>query len=48
MRSKLNSFDYGSATIPLKDSTFLDNLNTFKPAGYPTFTQRASFRVRAI
>ncbi|GAA0764790.1 NPP1 family protein [Ideonella azotifigens] len=39
MRSKLNSFDYGSATIPLKDSNFLGNLNTYKPSGYPTFTQ---------
>ena len=38
MRSLLNGFDYGSATIPLKDSNFLGNLNTYKPAGYPTFT----------
>lgn len=37
MRALLNSFDYGSATIPLKDSNFLDNLNRFKPASYPEF-----------
>ena len=38
MRAKLNAYDYGSATIPLKDSNFLNNLNTYKPAGYPSFT----------
>lgn len=38
IRSLLNGFDYGSATIPLRDSNFLGNLNTYKPAGYPTFT----------
>lgn len=39
MRTKLNAYDYGSATIPLKDSNFLTNLNTYKPSTYPTFTQ---------
>lgn len=41
MRDRLNSFDYGSATIPLKDGgyTFLNNLNHFKPPDYPLFTQ---------
>ncbi|PLK50574.1 NPP1 family protein [Uliginosibacterium sp. TH139] len=39
MRANLNSFDYGSASIPLKDSNFLSNLNTYKPASYPSFTQ---------
>jgi len=39
MRIKLNSFDYGSATIPLKDSNFLTNLNKYKPSSYPQFTQ---------
>jgi hypothetical protein len=39
MRAKLNTFNYGSATIPLRDSNFLSNLNTYKPAGYPAFTQ---------
>ena len=37
MREKLNSFDYGSATIPLKDSNFWFNLNRFKPLIYPVF-----------
>jgi hypothetical protein len=39
MRNKLNAYDYGSATIPLRDSNFLTNLNTFRPSGYPEFTQ---------
>ncbi|AJR05623.1 sugar-binding protein [Photobacterium gaetbulicola] len=39
MRDRLNSFDYGKATIPLKDSNFLTNLNRFRPSGYPPFTQ---------
>ena len=38
MRDKLNAFNYGSATIPLKDSNFLNNLNTYKPSEYPSFT----------
>ncbi|MGF1682246.1 NPP1 family protein [Photobacterium minamisatsumaniensis] len=41
MRNKLNSFDYGKATIPLKDSNFKTNLNTYKPTNYPTFTQES-------
>jgi len=41
MRGRLNAFDYGSATIPMKDSKFLGNLNTYRPAGYPLFTQAA-------
>ncbi len=41
MRSRLNTFNYGSATIPMKDSNFLGNLNTYRPAGYPAFTQAA-------
>ncbi|WP_310597135.1 NPP1 family protein [Aeromonas aquatica] len=39
MRNKLNSFDYGSASIKVKDSVFLTNINKWKPSGYPTFTQ---------
>ena len=39
MRNRLNAFDYGSATIPLRDNNFLTNLNAFRPAGYPEFTQ---------
>lgn len=38
MRSRLNAYDYGSATLPIKDSKFLNNINNGKPAGYPTFT----------
>ncbi|MCG7533835.1 NPP1 family protein [Pseudoalteromonas sp. OOF1S-7] len=38
LRDKLNQYDYGSATLPVKDSRFLTNLNRFKPSGYPTFT----------
>lgn len=37
LKRKLNTFNYGSATIPLKDSNFLNNLNRFKPPGYPHF-----------
>jgi hypothetical protein len=39
MRSLLNSFDYGSATLPITDSNFLSNLNEFKPESYPEFTE---------
>jgi len=38
MRRLFNSFDYGSASIPLKDSKFLTNINTNLPNGYPIFT----------
>lgn len=38
MRANLNAFDYGSASIPMKDGNFLSNLNTYKPSEYPTFT----------
>lgn len=38
MRTLLNKYDYGSATVPMRDSNFLSNLNTYKPADYPTFT----------
>ncbi|WP_216367288.1 NPP1 family protein [Aeromonas media] len=39
MRNKLNSFDYGKASIKVKDSSFLTTINSSKPSGYPTFTQ---------
>lgn len=39
LRANLNAFDYGSASIPLKDGNFLGNLNTYRPAGYPAFTE---------
>ncbi|AOT09282.1 NPP1 family protein [Pseudoalteromonas luteoviolacea] len=38
LRDKLNTYDYDSATLPVKDSRFLLNLNRFKPDGYPTFS----------
>lgn len=38
IRSLLNAYDYGSASIPLKDSKFLNNINENLPSGYPTFT----------
>lgn len=37
MRALLNTFDYGSASIPLKDSNFINNVNTARPAGFPAF-----------
>ncbi|CAM4310024.1 NPP1 family protein [Pseudoalteromonas byunsanensis] len=37
LRAKLNEYDYGSATLPVKDSRFLYNINRFKPAHYPKF-----------
>ena len=38
MRNLLNSYDYGSATIPMKDSNFVRNINDYLPSGYPVFT----------
>jgi len=38
MRTLLNKYDYGSANLPTRDSSFLGSLNTFKPSNYPTFT----------
>lgn len=40
MRNKLNSYNYGSATIPMKDSNFLNNVNSNRPSGYPQFSQQ--------
>ncbi len=40
MRNKLNSYNYGSATIPVKDSNFLGDVNTNRPSGYPQFSQQ--------
>lgn len=41
MRAKLNSFDYGSASIKVKDSSYLSFLNRWKPNGYPEYTQES-------
>ncbi|WP_231098044.1 NPP1 family protein [Pseudoalteromonas luteoviolacea] len=38
LRDKLNTYDYGSATLPVKDSRFLININRFKPSIYPNFS----------
>lgn len=38
LRNDLNTYDYGSASIPMRDDNFLNNLNTYKPSGYPSFT----------
>ncbi len=37
MRGYLNSFDYGSANLPVSDANFLNNLNEGKPSSYPSF-----------
>jgi hypothetical protein len=39
MRTLLNNYDYGSANLPMRDSSFLNNLNTFRPSNYPEFTE---------
>ncbi|TMW58378.1 hypothetical protein Poli38472_009937 [Pythium oligandrum] len=39
LRDRMNNYNYGSATMPIKDSTFLNNVNTYKPAEFPVFTQ---------
>ncbi|CAK4755102.1 unnamed protein product, partial [Aphanomyces euteiches] len=31
LRNKLNTYDYGLASLPTKDRAFLSNLNKFKP-----------------
>ena len=46
MRANLNAFDYSSANIPMKDSNFLNNLNTYKPLGYPDFSSESIDAVR--
>ncbi|WP_165856123.1 NPP1 family protein [Marinobacter sp. JSM 1782161] len=38
LRNNLNSFDYGSASVPMRDDNFLGNLNEARPGGYPAFT----------
>ncbi|QOL15323.1 NPP1 family protein [Dickeya dianthicola] len=39
MRNKMNTFNYESGDIPMKDGNFLSNLNNGKPGDYPNFTQ---------
>ncbi len=38
LRNKLNTFDYGDASLDIRDSVFISRLNQFKPSGYPQFT----------
>lgn len=38
MKSKLNTFDFGSAHLDLRDDRFLGQVNENKPAEYPTFS----------
>ncbi|WP_018415355.1 NPP1 family protein [Teredinibacter turnerae] len=38
LRAMFNSYDYGSGTVPMKDSNFLANINNYRPAAYPVFT----------
>lgn len=38
LRTRLNNFDYGSASIPLKDNKFISKLNESRPSAYPQFT----------
>ncbi len=42
MRTLLNRYDYGSANLPVRDSSFLGSLNRFKPADYPEFTDASA------
>lgn len=37
MRQRLNNYNYGSATLPIKDSNFLGNVNEARPNSYPKF-----------
>ncbi len=40
MRDKLNSYNYGSASIDMKDSSVLNKINADRPSGYPQFNQQ--------
>lgn len=37
MRDLLNTYDYGSAHLPVRDDTFYGEVNEFRPSGYPAF-----------
>ncbi|MFD1217375.1 MULTISPECIES: NPP1 family protein [Microbulbifer] len=39
MRTLLDNFDYGDANLPVNHNNFLNKLNTYKPDGYPDFTE---------
>lgn len=38
LRISLNNFDYGSASLDIRDNNFISKLNEFKPSDYPKFT----------
>lgn len=46
MRTLLNKYDYGSATVPMRDSNFVGNLNAYKPSDYPSFTAESAANPR--
>ncbi len=37
LRQYFNTYNYGSANVPVSDGNFLNNLNEGKPDGYPAF-----------
>ena len=37
MRDRLNRYNYNKATLPIKDDRFVNNLNRFRPSGFPQF-----------
>lgn len=37
LRTLLTRYDYGGANLPMRDGSFISNLNEFSPDGYPTF-----------
>ncbi|WP_308364651.1 MULTISPECIES: NPP1 family protein [unclassified Microbulbifer] len=39
MRNRLNGFDYGSANLPMRNSSFLRDINRYRPSGYPEFNE---------
>ncbi|SHF00327.1 NPP1 family protein [Vibrio gazogenes] len=46
LRNQLNRYDYGSANVPVKDGSFLSNLNRGKPDSYPQFSAADVVRSR--
>lgn len=42
MRALLNTYNYDRASIPMKDSNFISNLNRYRPSGYPEFLAEAN------
>ncbi|TMW58383.1 hypothetical protein Poli38472_009942 [Pythium oligandrum] len=38
LRDKFNNYDYGTASLQIKDSGFRWNINTFRPSEFPEFS----------